>query len=120
VGRLDEPAMSESAPGAGRCGPFSRRWPVFRHFRAERGRGAGGRSVSLEALAYTTFSVACTESGRLTAIGGMRRRRICIGLPQQGHGNAGRGLSGIGGRGMILSTRCSSAISPFLFGCRKP
>lgn len=78
------------------------------------------RTVVAKAQAYTAVSVACIESGRLTAIGGSRRRRIRIGLPQQGQANAGRGLCGVGGRGAILSTRCSRAIRPFLFGCRKP
>ena len=78
------------------------------------------RTVVAKAQAYTAVSIACIESARLTAIGGSRRRRIRIGLPQQGQANAGRGLSGVGGRGAILSTRCNSAINPFLFGCRKP
>ena len=93
---------------------------IFWHFLAERGRGAGGCTVFAEALTYTAISAASTESRRLTAVGAMRRRRICIGLPQQGQRNAGRGLSDGGGRGAILSTTCSRAIRLLRLGCRKP
>jgi hypothetical protein len=97
-------------------------WPgVFPRFPAERCRGAGGRAVLPGGLAYTAVSVAASVSRRRTPVGAMRRRITCIGLPQQGQRNAGRGFSAGGALGGVMrSTRCSSAIRPFLFGCRKP
>jgi len=55
--------MPESAPGAGRSGQFFCRQPVLRHFQAECGGGAGGRTVLPEVRAYAAVSVACAESG---------------------------------------------------------
>ena len=74
------------------------------------------RTVVAKAQAYTAVPVACIESGRLTAIGGSRRRRIRIGLPQQGQANAGRGLCGVGGRGTILSTSTAGGFVGVVFG----
>ena len=80
-------------------------------FQAKHDRGADGRNVLAEALAPGRLRCLC----RISSADGRRRerrRRICIALPQQGHRNASRGFSGIDWRGAILSTRCSSVISP--------
>ena len=84
------------------------------------GRCRHRRSVFPVAVAYTAVSVIHGELRRLTARAGIRRRMTCIGVPQHGQRNTGRGLSGSGGRGAILRTRCSKAIRLFRLGCRKP
>ena len=74
------------------------------------GRGAGGRARFTVGLIYKTVSVADAQSRGLSAIGSIRRRITCIGLPQQVQRKAGRGLSGVGGHGAVLRTRCTTAI----------
>jgi len=71
-------------------------------------------------VAYPAVSALCAKLRRLTSLAGIRRRMTGIGVPPQGQGNAGRGLSGGDGRGAILNTRCSKAIRLLRLGCRKP